>query len=241
MAEFHERLTRKQLVLGFILVIVYYFSLISLIVQPVIQLINGIVPLQNEDKNRISFLLFAVLYVLAIAGFASFLKQSFASFNQQRLRNALWILAGVIAILLVSNILVPILVSIFHQVTEASNQNKMKDILLQYPILFGLSIAVIGPITEELVYRVMIFRSLRKLNRLLAYAVSSLLFGFQHVFEAVVMQHNYSEFWNMPAYVATGLILAYLYEKKRTILVPMGTHILNNTAGLIFVLASVGG
>jgi membrane protease YdiL (CAAX protease family) len=86
----------------------------------------------------------------------------------------------------------------------------------------ALVAAVAAPLGEELFFRRHAFRYLSsRASRPIAYLGSALLFGLMH-FNPV----------SLPTYVAYGLVLAWGYERTRSLLVPVIAHSLVNVIAL---------
>lgn len=89
------------------------------------------------------------------------------------------------------------------------------------------SAAIVAPVLEELFFRGLIFKRLRKdCGVILSIAVSSLFFG---IFHGNLVQFVYASI--------LGALLAYSYEKYKTILVPIIFHIGANMLAVIFTNA----
>ncbi len=93
---------------------------------------------------------------------------------------------------------------------------------------------VLAPIAEELLFRgilqtalkkILPFKPRRLLHRWLAITVTSLLFGFMHL--SATPQY-------VPALVAMGFILGYLYERQGSLLTPMLVHMMFNGKSLLW-------
>jgi len=117
-----------------------------------------------------------------------------------------------------------------------ANTGKMTGMIMEQPLFMGFMGCVYGPILEELLYRYTAFGVLYAWNRFTAYAVSSLLFGIQHVAEAAIWGGDAMQFINMPSYIIAGLIFAFLYARTKNICVPIGAHILANSFGLMMMV-----
>ncbi|OMD72577.1 CPBP family intramembrane glutamic endopeptidase [Paenibacillus odorifer] len=234
-----EKLSKRQLILGIILAVMYFLGLFSiLLIRPVMGILNDVFIWQPEQQNRMALLLNSLIYIGVIIGFRGFYKQAIHDFRQYWIRNMLWMVWGLCLIIIIGNILIPTLISIFHPITKSVNEVDLRAMLSSYPFIFTVNVVWIGPVIEELVYRVTIFRTIRRKSRLLAYLISSFLFGFQHVYRAVVFQSNYNEMWNIFSYMASGLIFAYLYEKRKNILVPIGAHMFSNGLSVLLYFLS---
>lgn len=80
------------------------------------------------------------------------------------------------------------------------------------------AVVIFGPIMEELVFRRVIFGSLNQVtNFWIATAVSALVFALVHW-----------EFVHLLLYFTTGLVLAFLYQKTKSIIAPIIAHMLLN-------------
>jgi membrane protease YdiL (CAAX protease family) len=94
---------------------------------------------------------------------------------------------------------------------------------------------VVAPVTEELFFRGMLFRSVRDRRGFWVGAISSsLLFGLAHYVaspwrDALLLQ---------AVMVFTGLGLCWIYERRGTIVANIGAHMAFNTIGLLLILVA---
>lgn len=157
-------------------------------------------------------------------------------------KNLLWIPGGFVLIFVLqtiiwNSILLPNIQSFIKMgTTDNMNQNFLQDMLAQSPVLYVLGIVLIGPILEELLYRLICFGSLYPKSPLVAHLVTALLFGFQHVADAVLWHGNVKQLINMGGYIIFSLILTFIYSKKKNIWICIGIHVLNNLLGVILLL-----
>jgi len=86
--------------------------------------------------------------------------------------------------------------------------------------------ALLIPIVEELLFRSLLYRSLKfSLSPFLAAIISASLFGFAHI-----------EPDTIPQLITIGLILSYVYEKSGSILVPIALHATNNFVTIMILV-----
>ena len=116
---------------------------------------------------------------------------------------------------------------------ENANTENVISMIRENPVMMGFMACFYGPILEELLYRYTAFGLIRNRSRALAYIVSALLFGFQHIAVAAIYGGDLIQLINMPEYIIAGLIFAFLYDKTENICVPAGAHILANSFGLL--------
>lgn len=114
----------------------------------------------------------------------------------------------------------------FHDPAYASVMQTLK---MGRPQMVILSVALLGPVYEELLFRGIIYRGCRNASGYwLSAVLSSGLWGLSHM--------------NLTQGLATfvmGLLLCYIYEIFRSILLVILIHIANNSLGL-FVKTSIG-
>jgi membrane protease YdiL (CAAX protease family) len=88
-----------------------------------------------------------------------------------------------------------------------------------------LLIVLAAPISEELLFRGMLFGGLRtRLPRIAAALISALIFGLLHALTGISA---------VPPLIAFGFILALLYEETGSILPGILLHMLNNSVALL--------
>jgi membrane protease YdiL (CAAX protease family) len=94
-------------------------------------------------------------------------------------------------------------------------------------ILYFIAIAIVAPLTEEILFRGVMLNELKPYGNMSAIVITSLLFGFIH-------GTPYAFFYA----TAIGLVLAYITIKTGSILYAVITHMLFNSAS--FVLQYIG-
>lgn len=101
---------------------------------------------------------------------------------------------------------------------NSDNTSSLLEVVSVAPVAM-LAIAVFGPILEELVFRRVIFGSLKQVTSFwLSALVSAMFFALLH-----------NDIKHILLYAITGFILAFLYNKTGRILAPIIAHILLNT------------
>ena len=93
---------------------------------------------------------------------------------------------------------------------------------LLYDVFIFISVVILAPIFEELIFRGMILRTLSKYNEIFAIIVTSLLFGLLHL--------NLTQ--AVPAFFMS-LVLCYMSLKSDSLLVTILAHAANNLLALL--------
>lgn len=117
-------------------------------------------------------------------------------------------------LLLITSIILNLIISRFGFV-QNENQNSALELVATFPFLSFIVLGIIGPVVEELTYRVGLFGLIRKYNRLASFLVTALLFALIHFdFSSVSTASSLAnELINIPSYFISGIILCFAYEK----------------------------
>lgn len=215
--QFSEKLTKFYIILGLIMVLLYSTGLLGFVPNSmliefafVIIFIKKYYEMLKGCKGQIKSIL---LYTLG--GFVIFFAAS----------------------VVCSNILEPVLYSIFgNKPPQNSNNDYLKSMITAYPIIFPILCCVFGPLIEETMYRLVLFRTLYQKNHFLAHFLTALLFGMQHIFQAVFIHGQYIELINIFSYMLAGFILTKIYSKTKNILPCILIHIFSNSLGILFMI-----
>ncbi|ERJ13452.1 Putative membrane peptidase YdiL protein [Haloplasma contractile SSD-17B] len=135
-------------------------------------------------------------------------------------------------------IILGIIMTYVFGICESSvNQQAIQD-SLAYPLLIIPPVVLIAPIVEETFFRGILFKYMTKIplpkvvSVILAFAVSSFLFGFIHII-GEIFAGNFGEFVQILPYMGLGLILALVYYITDNIIVPIIMHIIQNSFSII--------
>lgn len=127
-----------------------------------------------------------------------------------------WWIIGIF-IMIVSNVIISFLYS-----GNSTNEEMVETIFTVAPIYMFISTVIIGPFTEEMIFR----RTIKEIftNDILYIIVCGLFFGLVHV----LVGTNMMELLFIIPYGALGSIFAYMYVKKNNILIPFTFHLIHN-------------
>lgn len=181
--------------------------------------------------------IFNIINILYVLVMNPDIARDAAKFGKSR-KSLLLIPLGAIAIIgiqaiLWDNIIMSQIKAGLGIVTDNANTENVISMIRENPVMMGFMACFYGPVLEELLYRYTAFGLIRGRSRALAYIVSALLFGFQHIAVAAIYGGDLIQLINMPEYIIAGLIFAFLYDKTENICVPAGSHILANSFGLL--------
>ena len=123
------------------------------------------------------------------------------------------------------------------------NEQLIRDFCVAYPAASLFVFGIIGPICEEIGYRVGLFSFLCRAGKVIGYVGSALIFGFIHfnwsaLFDPTLHASLPMEFANIPGYIGAGLALAFLYDRFG-LASSLTAHTLNNLISLTVTI--IGG
>ena len=222
-------MTRKETIFGWILV-----SLHLLILPVGLSLLNLFLP-QPMDLSLLNFLVFAIVFLLAVLIFHRFLKENFRKIKNNLPWCVIWALAG-FGIYMVGNIMITAVIMAidpdFINVNDAAI-----DLLLEGNFrLLAFAMIFLVPLSEECMYRGLLFQGMYRLGRPLAYLLSTVCFALIHVVGYIGTQSITTLFLCFLQYLPAGIALAWAYEKTDSIWTPILMHMIINSIGITAML-----
>ncbi|MCR5575384.1 MAG: CPBP family intramembrane metalloprotease [Oscillospiraceae bacterium] len=131
--------------------------------------------------------------------------------------------------MLLFNILIGMLISDLTALENANNAGLHSLVDVSYGPMKA-ALVYLAPLTEEMLFRAGLFGTLRKKNRLLAYAVSMLAFSLYHVWNYAAADPAYWIY--LLQYLPAGWLLARCYERTNSIWGSVFFHMLTNALAL---------
>ena len=170
---------------------------------------------------------FVVLLLIAKPNLQTLLK-SFK--NKRSYIGALLALAIIYSFTLFYSILLAL---VAPDVVENGNQETLVSVSKVYPLIAFIIIGIMGPVVEEMTYRVGLFDVMKRKNKTFAYVATIIIFTFIHFdFEA---DNLVNELLNMPLYVSAAFAFTYVYDKYG-FAASLTAHMFNNISSLIQIL-----
>jgi len=126
-------------------------------------------------------------------------------------------------------------ISIFYQIKPSENESNVIKLVQTYPVLSFIILCFLGPICEEFGYRIGLFSFFNRINRVLAYAITIILFTLAHIDFASADLVN--ECANIPSYLLGAIILTTAYDIGGAP-TSITLHIMNNILSVSLILAT---
>ena len=100
-------------------------------------------------------------------------------------------------------------VNIFYTTGVGGNEVGIREAVKYFPVASLFIFGFIGPMCEELTYRFGLFNLIKRWNRVCAYIITGLVFGFIHMkYDGNIV----TEFILLPTYIIPGFLFAIAYD-----------------------------
>lgn len=194
-------------------------------------LLNELLPVPGND-TQINCVHYMLCFAAVVIIFRKFLWTSLRNSLKEPVFLLKTVFLGVLVyfggnhlVSLLSHLLIPA----FHNV----NDQNVAGMIQQQPALLSICVVLLVPVTEELLYRGLIFGTLCQKNRVLGYVLSTAAFCSIHVIGYISTAPIFLLLLNFLQYIPAGLTLAWAYRKANSIWAPILMHITINLIGIL--------
>ncbi|MBO5317101.1 MAG: CPBP family intramembrane metalloprotease [Oscillospiraceae bacterium] len=218
-------LTKYETILGWI-----YLPLQLLVIPAILIFLNTLAG-APFDETQINFIFFCVNFLLLTLIFHRFLVQSAnvsLAAPWKTISSALLGYAIYMAGSYFLNILIYTLEPEFFNVNDSNIAQLAEG---NFPLtLFGTVILV--PVAEELLFRGLLFAGFYNRSRILAYAVTIVLFSLLHVLGYIGLYEPKMLILSLLQYIPASIALAWAYARADSIWAPILLHMTVNAVGM---------
>ena len=218
--------SRRELLCGLIYLPLHMFLVGELIYF--VALLAGI-DLTLVALNLI-YMLVGTLYLMLTM--SRYLKASFAPFRAFGASH-LWLLPAGWGMRLLLGLPIGIVIVALTPELVSPNEEIVREILAQSFLPAAFMAIVLAPIVEEILFRALLFASIRKKSRFLAYAVSTILFALLHIVAFLFFAFSPDLFIVMLLYIPAGIALCWAYERSGSIWTPIALHAFMNLVAVL--------
>ena len=212
---------RTETIAGFI-----FLGIQLLALSPVLLIVNLLLPVPMSDAI-LNFLFFSINFISAAIIFRKFLingAKTALSAPFLCLRSAFLGFAAY----WIGNILVSMFINkVYPEFFNVNDSNLSQMTQDNFPLM-ALGTVLLVPVTEETLYRGLIFGKLYNRSPVLAYVVSTLAFATLHVSGYIGLYDPLHLLLCLLQYVPAGLCLGWAYASSNTIWAPILLHITVN-------------
>ena len=177
-----------------------------------------------------------IMYVLmGIAGLVlsrEDLKEAGRSWKAHPFKNLLLIAGGYILVQIIDNLLIIPYALIFAEQGAGLNESNIAYAMQNVnPVLFIIAAGILGPVTEETVFRnILVSKAGSIFPKVLMVILSSIAFGMIHMHAFTL-----SELLYILQHIGCGVLLAVLLLKQKNITLVYAIHILINLPAVIMM------
>lgn len=218
-------MTRGEVCLGWVLMA------LQLLVLPVVAvLVNSLLP-APLSVTQLNIALFAGEFLLAVIIFRRFLADSIRHSFRSPIRTLRFAFLGLL-LYYAGSFVVGLVIGAVSEDFANINDSNIYEMVQENFALMTLCTVVLVPVTEELLYRGLIFRSLQGKNRMLAYLVSAGVFSLIHIAGYIGTTTPVTLLLCFLQYIPAGLALGWAYEKADSICAPVLMHMAVNQVSI---------
>ena len=176
-----------------------------------------------------------VIYFILLGGLLGILNKDLIKIKVDFSKWANWLIGiGIGIVVIVFPIIYTTIISLFYEYHISQNESLLREIIKMFPVLSVIVFGLVGPVCEELTYRVGLFGLLSK-KKWLAYLAAILVFAFMHF--GFTSEHIIDELVNLPIYLFSGAAFAIAYDKLG-LAGSLSAHVLNNLYAIIMSIIS---
>ena len=231
MKRFDDLMMRRERICGFIWLPIHMI-LLPLFLVPVLYLLIGPEKMTDAGSNVIYYM---ISFLFVLVAFWNYLRESFDRFVGN-LRGALLAMAIAYAIQLVLSLGLQALMGVFGELDTPNNDAINELANIEYKKMFAVAV-LMAPITEEVLFRGVLFGSLARKHRWLAWVVSIAVFCLYHVWQFAVVEQDWRVLITAIEYIPLSAAITYCYARTETVWTPIFFHIYTNCLALAYMTA----
>ena len=222
---FRHPMTKVEAILGWVYVFVHIFAM-TYILSALNAFVFPHLGFRLGD-TALNLVYYAVGFAYLLGFLFHFLRESFADMCGSIGDALTAVLVGYVAYVLLSFIM-NLLLSFFLPELTNPNSAAIGSITKLNPNKMLVIGVLLAPVVEETLFRGVIFGTCRRSSAILAYAVSTLLFAFYHLWQYIVYDFHPSYLLYLFQYLPAGLVLGWAYEHSRSVWPPVFLHMMIN-------------
>ena len=205
---------------------IIYLALQLLLLPTLLVLLNYLFDLQLTE-TKINFIFFAINFISVTVIFHRFILGNAVIAIKSLPFVIITAIGGYFLYCILSFVITSVIMSVYPEFYNV-NDSFISTLVADDFTLMIVGTVLLVPITEEVLYRGLIFNSLYNRNRFLAYIVSTIAFAALHVVSYIGAYSPLHLLLCMLEYLPAGICLAYAYARTNTIWTPILIHMIVN-------------
>ena len=218
-------MSKAESVIGWVWVFVHSFALVYILSA----LYNYVLPSMGIKYTDAGFnvVYYAVSFVFLLIFLFRYLRASFRNFTSNLIDG----LSSIAIYYFVYNLvmfLISLMISKLLPDASNPNQDSINELIkLNKNAMIAVSV-LLAPFVEEVLFRGVVFGTIRKKSVLLAYVVSALMFAIYHEWQFLLAGFSWKLLITTLTYIPAGLCLARVYERSKSIWPAIFLHMILN-------------
>lgn len=187
------------------------------------------------DEAQVNVIYYGISFVFLMIFLSGFMKASFTELTRHIGETFSAILFGY-TFYFAASFAVAYALNFILGITSNPNQDAIDAQLKLNPNTMLAVGVFLGPVVEEVLFRGVVFGTIRRKNVILAYIVSALLFALYHLVSYFLDGFSWELVIMLVEYIPAGIILAWCYERGKNIYAPIFLHMIINLVSITVTL-----
>ncbi len=179
------------------------------------------------DASQVNFVYFCLNFIATAVIFRRYLLRTLRDALRVPFRTAQYALFAFLGSMILSSMVVSVILRVYPEFMNV-NDNAVGAMVQQNRTLMAIGAVVLAPITEELLFRGLIFRGLYDRSPFAAYLLSMVVFSLIHVSGYVGMYDFKLLFFCFLQYLVPAYCLNFAYQHSGNLISPILMHMLTN-------------
>lgn len=222
---FSTKPSRRETLWGGIYLILY------ISVLPLALPLGLILVFPQLDEAQINFIYFTVNFAATTVIFRKYLIQSFLDATRVPFFTLWYAVLSYLGSIMLGGMVVSGIVQVYPEFMSV-NDNAIGAMVQQNYALMAIGAVILAPVTEELLFRGLIFRGLYDRSPFVAHALSMVLFSLIHVSGYIGMYDWKLLFFCFLQYLVPAYCLNFAYRQSGNLLAPILMHMATNLVSL---------
>ncbi len=188
------------------------------------------------DELTQHIIYYALGFLFCLIVMWKYLRSAFDIMLDNPVMSVAVLIFGYFMYLLLSYLSIGVLLMIVGDKLSNPNNEAVQSLANDSPrAVLGLAV-FIAPIVEEVLFRGVVFGSLRVKHRVWAFIVSISLFALYHVWQYALVSMDLTTLLYVIEYIPAGYALAWTYEKTNCIWIPIFLHMFINILSMLIIV-----
>ncbi|MBQ4427998.1 MAG: CPBP family intramembrane metalloprotease [Oscillospiraceae bacterium] len=226
-------MTKGEAIFGWVWVFIHSLVLPQVIGEFLYPVLTGAG--LSLDEAAMNVIYYGVSFALLMLALSRFMKASFSSLTRNIGGTFAAVLFGYtyyFAAMFAVSLIMQLILSGEVNPNQAAVDSQVK---LNPNAMLAVGV-FLAPVCEEVLFRGVVFGTIQRKSRALAYVVSALLFALYHLSGYLFTEFSWELLLMAAEYIPAGIVLAWCYERGRSVYAPIFLHMIINLVSITVTL-----